>query len=307
MNDAPSQSTLRPAGAGADEIADLFYAMAIGGGVIWLIVSGLMVYAIIYPGQHHVRKMRLLVIGGGAVFPTVVLTALLTYGLSMLPELQRPAAEGSQIIEVAGVRWWWRVAYRLPDGSTVETANEIHLPVDEAIEFKLTSEDVIHSFWIPSLGGKMDMMPGRENRLKLVPNKVGRYRGVCAEFCGTAHAQMAFHVVVESREDFNEWLTNLRSTSLNNSGDGHFVFRKLGCSACHCIRGTEADGVTGPDLTHFGSRSSIGAATLPNTPENLSHWIVETHRVKPGVEMPAFTAIHQADLLAVVDYLESLR
>lgn len=153
--------------------------MAIGGVLIWLVVIGLAVYAIYYPGQHDIKKTRLIVIGGGAAFPTVVLTALLTYGLSILPDLQRPAPEGSQVIEVVGVRWWWRVRYRLPDGETVETANEIHLPVDEATEFKLTSEDVIHSFWIPSIGGKTDMIPGRENRLKLFPTRVGTYRGVC--------------------------------------------------------------------------------------------------------------------------------
>lgn len=308
MLDPISQSALDPAGAGAAEIARLFHVMWIGGAIIWSIVIGLAVYSIYVPGKHDVRKTRLIVIGGGALFPTIVLTALLTYGLSMLPELQRQAPSGSQVIEVAGARWWWRVSYRLADGRKLETANEIHLPAGEPVEFKLTSEDVIHSFWIPPLGGKMDMIPGRENRLKLVPTRDGVYRGVCAEFCGTAHTQMAFDVIVQPRSDFDAWLTELASTAEvvgNTSGEN--VFFRYGCSACHAIRGTPADGVVGPDLTHFGRRRSIGAGILRNTPENLTRWIKNTHAVKPGVEMPAFGTMADDELDALVFYLESLR
>ncbi|MFG0263280.1 MAG: cytochrome c oxidase subunit II [Novipirellula sp. JB048] len=312
MSHTPSQSTLDAAGKGAASIAELFYVMAIGAGVIWLIVVGLAIYAICRPGQHHATATRLLVIGGGAIVPTGVLTALLIYGLAMLPELQRPAPAGSQVIEVVGVRWWWRVRYRLPDGGTVETANQIHLPVDEAVEFKLTSEDVVHSFWIPSLGGKMDMIPGRENRLKLVPTKVGVYRGVCAEFCGAAHAQMSFDVVVQSRDDFELWLLDQTREAADDPAErrelaGKQVFLRRGCSACHAIRGTVADGVVGPDLTHLGSRRRLGAARIDNTPENLRRWVTETHDVKPGVEMPEFDSIPDADLDSLVTYLRSLR
>ncbi|QEG43165.1 cytochrome c oxidase subunit II [Roseimaritima ulvae] len=307
MNDSPSQSALNPAGAGAEEIANLFYVMAVGAGIIWTIVIGVAIYALFYPGKHDARKTRFLVIGGGAVFPTVVLTALLTYGLAMLPELQRPAPEGNQVIEVAGVRWWWRVHYRLDDGRTIESANEIYLPVDEAVEFKLTSEDVIHAFWIPSLGGKTDMIPGRETRLKLLPNRPGTYRGVCAEFCGAAHTQMALDVVVVSREDFERYLNRLAQPADSFSSPGWTVFQRRGCAACHAIRGSQADGSVGPDLTHFGSRRSIGAATLPNTPDNLKRWITETHAVKPGVEMPAFETIEDAQLQDLVDFLGELQ
>jgi cytochrome c oxidase subunit II len=307
MNDLPSQSTLTPGGAGAIEIANLFYVMAGGAVIIWVLVIGLATYAIVYPGQHDAKKTRLLVIGGGALFPTVVLTALLTYGLSMLPELQRPAPKGNQIIDAVGVRWWWRFHYRLPDGGTVETANEIHLPVDEAVEFKLTSEDVIHSFWIPSLGGKTDMIPGRENRLKLHPTKTGVYRGACAEFCGAAHAQMFFDVVVQSQEEYDRWLDHLVEPAAVQAHEGQLVFDQLGCGACHAIRGTDADGVVGPDLTHFGSRRSIGAGVLPNAPENLKRWITQTHRIKPGVEMPAFGSVSPESLDKLVDYLGNLQ
>ena len=307
MNELPSQSALNTAGEASMQIANLFYWMTIGGSLIWLLVVGLIVYAIFSTAQHDAKLTRLLVIGGGAAFPTVVLTVLLTYGLAMMPELQRPAPDGSQVVEVAGVRWWWRINYRLADGTKVATANEIHLPVDEAVEFKLSSEDVIHSFWIPSLGGKTDMIPGRETRLKLRPTKVGVYRGVCAEFCGAAHAQMSFDVVVESREDFDRWLAGLSQPAINGSQVGEDVFLQRGCSACHSIRGGRANGLVGPDLTHFGSRRTIGAAVLANTPENLRRWITSTHIVKPGVEMPSFAAIPADELDALIEYLGSLR
>ncbi|TWU18387.1 cytochrome c oxidase subunit II [Allorhodopirellula heiligendammensis] len=307
MIDSPSQSALLPAGEGAAQIADLFYVMALGGVVIWAIVVGLAVYAIYRVEEHDAKKTRVLVIGGGAVFPTVVLTVLLTYGLAMLPDLQRPAAVNSQVIEVSGVRWWWRIQYRLADGTTVETANEIHLPVNEEVEFKLSSEDVIHSFWIPSLGGKTDMIPGRNTRLKLHPTKAGVYRGACAEFCGAAHAMMSFDVVVESREDFDAWLDELRKPDGDAGTAGRVVFEKRGCGACHAVRGTNLDGVVGPDLTHFGSRRTIGAAVMANTPENLRRWITHTHAVKPGVEMPAFVGIPADELDALIDYLGSSR
>jgi cytochrome c oxidase subunit 2 len=307
MNGSGSRSALAPAGEAADRIAELFYVMVAGGTLIWLLVIGLAVYAIIvHPGKHPEKRTRVLVIGGGAAFPTLVLTALLTYGLAMLPDLQRPAPRGSQVINASGVRWWWRFEYLVGDGKSVETANEIHLPVGEAVEFKLKSEDVIHSFWIPSLGGKVDMIPGRVNRLKLHPTEAGVYRGVCAEYCGTAHAMMSFDVVVEPRADFERWLQHQAEPA---AGDdvGLAVFLKHGCGACHTIRGTPADGPLGPDLTHFGSRISIGAAVLPNTPENLARWITQTHSVKPGVDMPAFDQLGGEDLGRLVAYLESLR
>lgn len=324
MNQSASQSALDSAGQGAERIAELFYWMSAGAAVIWVVVVGLAIYAIHSRREHPVRLTSWLVIGGGAVVPTIVLAALLSYGLAMLPELQRPAPEGSLTIEVAGVRWWWRVFYTDQNGQRIATANEIHLPVNQPVEFKLTSEDVIHSFWIPSLGGKVDMMPGHTNRLKLHPTREGVFSGECAEYCGTAHAQMRFRVVVTDQATFKEWLVNqgqdlaarrepsgaarpegLRPTATSEGGEATFLAR--GCSACHAIRGASADGVVGPDLTHFGSRLSIAAGVLDNTPENLTRWIAETHRVKPGVEMPEFQSLSDEEIESLVEFLGALQ
>lgn len=286
------QSTLEPAGRAAEDIASLFYWMTGGAVIIWLIVVGLAVYAIVRPGKHNPRTTQLFIIGGGAILPTIILTGLLCASLPMLPELQRPAPDGSLTIHVSGVCWWWRVEYEGPDGGSFVTANEIRLPVNMPIEFKLNSEDVIHSFWIPALGGKVDMIPGRQTRLKLHPTRVGTFRGACAEYCGTAHAQMNFDVIVMSQEDFANWVVSQREpavrtlTPVAQIGRDHFF--RSGCSACHTIRGTDADGHVGPDLTHFGNRKTIGAGILPNTHDNIALWIRDTDHVKPGVEMPTF-------------------
>lgn len=311
-----SQSALHPAGRGAEKIAELFFWMVGGGTVIWILVIGLAVYAILSPAEHSPRWTKRLVIGGGAIVPTIVLSGLLVYALAMLPELQRPAPQGSRTIEVAGVRWWWRVVYLLPDGRRVETANQIRVPVNEAVEFRLLTEDVIHSFWIPSLGGKVDMIPGRVNRLKLHSTVEGVYRGACAEFCGPAHAQMNFDVLVLSADQFEEWLERESQPANEPTGalaiGGKRAFFRQGCSACHTVRGTEADGKVGPDLTHFGSRISIGAGVLRNTQENLMRWIAETHLVKPGVQMPPFPSLRDAateasSVAALAAYLEQLK
>lgn len=307
MHELPSQSTLDTAGVGAERIVELFYWMAGSATVIWIIVIGLSIYAMKSRQEYPRRLTGWLVIGGGAVVPTIVLTGLLSYGLAMLPELQRPAPEESLTIEVAGVRWWWRVEYKNDSGQRIATANEIYLPVNQPVEFKLTSEDVIHSFWIPSIGGKVDMMPGRTNRLKLHPTREGVFSGVCAEYCGTAHAHMRFRVVVTSQEAFDEWLRN-QSKDYGGSPEGVAVtFFVRGCSACHSVRGTDADGVVGPDLTHFGSRLSIAAGVLDNTPENLRRWLVDTHGVKPGAEMPEFRGLSDDEIGSLVAFLESLQ
>jgi cytochrome c oxidase subunit 2 len=306
------QSALDPAGRAAERIAALFWWMTIGSVIIWLAVVGLALYAIHHAHEPHSREdARLFIVGGGVIFPTVVLAGLLTYGLSLLPDLVAPAPAGSLKIAVSGEQWWWRVRYLPPGGEAVELANEIRLPVGEPVEFQLESPDVIHSFWIPALGGKMDMIPGRVNRLVLEPTRTGVFRGVCAEYCGTSHALMNFSVVVQEKEDFRRWLAQQAGPAATPTNPlasrGQAAFFANGCGACHTIRGTEAGGVVGPDLTHVGGRLSLGAGILPNAPDAFLHWVAHTQNVKPDVAMPAFGMLPPDELRALAAYLDGLQ
>jgi cytochrome c oxidase subunit 2 len=201
------QSSLAPAGREAAWLAKLWWWMAAGAALIW---AAVMVLGLYYGRAHDGAPSRIrdrwLIVGAGVAFPVTVLTALLVYGVSGIPRLVAHAPEGSLSIDVAGELWWWRVTYRLRDGTRVELANEIRLPVDEPVEFQLTSDNVIHSFWIPALGGKMDMIPGRTTHLALHPTRTGTFAGACAEYCGTSHGFMRLMVHVTSRAEFDTWL-----------------------------------------------------------------------------------------------------
>ena len=306
-----TQSALVTAGRDAEQIATLFVIMMIGALIVWVTVVAAAVYAIrVNRGAHSERDANLFIIGGGVALPTVVLGALLWWGLPVLPQVMALAPENALRIHVTGKQWWWRVQYATPAGF-VETANELRLPVGQRIEVQLTSPDVIHSFWVPSIAGKMDMIPGRVTRLALEPTRTGVFRGACAEYCGASHALMAFVVTVVDADDFQRWLDG-QAAAATPPGDalttrGETVFRASGCTACHTVRGTDAMAQIGPDLTHVGSRSHIGAATLTNARETLMQWIAQTDRVKPGVHMPAFRALASDDLTALAAYLGSLQ
>jgi cytochrome c oxidase subunit II len=307
-----AQSTLDPAGQEAGEIANLFWWMTGGGIVIWVAVVGLTIYANYCARRPWtVRLSKLLIIVGGVVTPTVLLAGLLVYGLAMLPPLLAPAPRGSLTILVSGEQWWWRVRYHPDSDHPIDVANEIHLPVGQPVEIQLESDNVIHSFWVPKLGGKMDMIPGRRTRIALRPTEQGTFRGVCAEYCGASHALMAFWVVVEDTQGFARWLARQAEPGakprLREAARGEELFLQNGCGACHTIRGTEADGVVGPDVTHVGSRLSVGAGLLGNDADAMSRWLAETDHLKPKVQMPAFGMLPPADLRALGAYLESLR
>ena len=309
------QSALAPAGRAAEHIADLFWWMVAGAAVIWLVVVSIAIYVIrIRPEPQGQRLAPWFIIGGGAILPTITLAVLLTYGLAMIPDLLMPPPGEHLKIAVSGEQWWWRVRYLSPNGEaggSVELANEIRLPAGAPVTFELESPDVIHAFWIPSLGGKIDMVPGRTNRLTLEPTQTGVFRGVCAEYCGTSHALMALDVVVLENHDYTAWLQRQREPAQvpvqPEALHGQEVFIANGCGACHTIRGTPADGVVGPDLTHVGSRMSLGAGTLPNDLESLVRWLAHTESVKPGVHMPAFGMLPPEDLKALAIYLDGLK
>jgi len=306
------QSAIEPASRAAEQLAGLFWGMTIGAFLVWAAVVALTVYAI--RARHEApaeRRATALIIGGGVIVPTVVLAGLLIYGLSILPPLLAPAPSGSLRIQVVGEQWWWRVRYQPPTGPAFDLANEIRLPAGEPVEFELSSPDVIHSFWIPALGGKMDMIPGRKTRLTLEPTRTGRFRGVCAEYCGTSHALMAFDVVVMSKPEFAEWMDAQRrpaSQAVDSIATlGRERFFANGCAACHTVHGTQARGVVGPDLTHVGSRHTLGAGIVPNDHSGFVRWLSRTSEVKPGVLMPHFGMLPQSEVDALATYLESLQ
>jgi cytochrome c oxidase subunit 2 len=282
--------------------------MGLGAGIVWAVVMSVAVYATrISSGGLDERIAKRLIVYGGVAFPAVVLVALLIYGLRLMPVLRAPG--DGLTIAVTGEQFWWRVTYKPKDGPPVRSANEVRVPVGERVEFQLPSPDVIHSFWIPTLGGKVDMIPGRENRLVLKAEKPGIYRGVCAEFCGASHALMAFSVIAMEKPDFETWLSGQSGPAAEavDMAKGKTLFLSNGCGACHAVAGTEAKGEVGPDLTRFGERATIGAGTLPNEPEQIARFIRETDTVKPRVRMPAYPALPREDLLAIAAYLGSLK
>jgi cytochrome c oxidase subunit 2 len=205
-------------------------------------------------------------------------------------------------IRVVGHQWWWEVRY---EGTDVVTANEIHIPVKTRVDVELSTADVIHSFWIPELNRKTDMIPGLRNRQLLIADNPGTYRGQCSEFCGLQHAHMAVEVIAQRRAAFAAWLAAQEKAAASSTSAGAHVFQTQACSGCHTIRGTPARGDVGPDLTHLESRSTIAALTEPNTPANLRHWIEYPQEVKPGSKMPDLD-LPDADWNALAAYLETL-
>lgn len=299
------------AGRDAAEIAGLFRVMAAGAAVIWILITGLAWHAMRSRRSRWSERSGLLLIaiGGGAV-PTVMLAALLAYGMPTLARQLDTSAPPSVRITVVGEQWWWRVRYELPGGRHVELANEVRLPRDRAAEVTLTSTNVIHSFWIPALAGKVDMLPGRITHLTLEPAATGSYRGMCAEYCGASHARMAFIVEVMEPDTFEQWLSAqaLPATPAGSEVTaGATAFLRNGCGACHSIRGSPAVATIGPDLTHVGSRGSIAAASLPNQPDDVARFIARPEHIKPGALMPPFAMLPPDQLNAIAAYLRSLQ
>lgn len=309
---AGPQSTLDPAGPTAEWMRELFFVMLGGAVVIYVLVMGCLVWAVfVSPGRHPDFRGQWFIIGGGVAVPAIVLASLLVYSFVMGRELTRALPADALRIEVVGKRWWWEVRYLRPGGEEpVISANEVRLPAGQPVEFLLTSTDVIHSFWVPSLAGKMDMIPGRVNHLVLEADEPGIYRGQCAEYCGGPHALMAFYAVAEPPAAFAAWLEREAQDAPEPEDPflaaGRDLFLKSGCGACHTVRGTPADGGFGPDLTHLGSRHSIGAGILPNNVGTIAGWIADTQNIKPHNNMPAFNTFSGRELRALSAWLASL-
>ncbi len=300
-------NVLDPAGPDAGRLAELSWILFIGGGAIFALVLAITFFAM--QGSDRSRKRlsgNWLVWTGGIAFPVAVLTGLLVYGLLLMGAESRPA-EPDLRVHVEGRQWWWRVSYEEPDGSRLESANEIRIPLGREVEFVLTSPDVIHSFWVPSLGGKLDMIPGRTNRLRLTADRPGVYRGQCAEYCGGPHALMALEVIAMPAGEFDAWRAQASSPVENAPARGGELFLATGCGSCHTVRGTSAAGTIGPDLSRLGERRQLAAARLPMSAENIARFITHGQDIKPGNLMPEFRFLTADETAAIASYLAELK
>jgi cytochrome c oxidase subunit II len=314
------QTMLDPAGDQARDIDGVWRTMLVVCGAMYVLVLGFLAWALWRarrsaaagpPVTGHTASESALERGLAGWTALIVAGLVLLTTVSFL--VDRSLAEigpDPLRIKVTGNQWWWNVEYRGEGPSqTLTTANELHLPVDRPAVIELVANDVIHSFWVPNLSGKTDLIPGRTNYLAVTPRRVGRFRGQCAEFCGLEHAKMAFEVVVDSPATFEAW----RSRQLASAAEpadalalqGRQLFAAKPCVMCHRVQGTEAGGTTGPDLTHLKSRGAIAAGTLPNTRGDLAAWIADPQGVKPGTAMPR-VPLSPDELNAVVAYLETL-
>jgi cytochrome c oxidase subunit 2 len=303
------QSVLAPRGEEASEIGRLFWTMTI---FLAFVLLGVLVATVLAIAGGPRARARLaahrFIVGAGVVLPTVSLLLLLAYGLSAMGSRAWPAADAAALrITVVGEQWWWRVIYHLPDGTELESANELVIPIGERVALSLQTADVIHSFWVPNLAGKVDMIPGRTNRLALQATQAGVSRGQCAEYCGGAHALMSFHVVAHERPEFDAWLSTESRPAVRIDGEGARLFVASGCGACHRIRGlASAAGRIGPDLTHVASRRSLAAATLTNDAAAFAVWIRDNQHIKPGNRMPPYRMLTDDELRVLAQFLDAL-
>jgi cytochrome c oxidase subunit 2 len=290
--------------------------------VAFAVVVSLLVLAVVRRarGRPEGRAGRVsdhrVIVLGGIVLPALLLIPTIAMTISASRAQAEDRGDALQI-EVTGRQFWWDLRYPAPGANRIEgdasfrTANEIHIPVGRPVELRLRSEDVIHSFWVPPLGGKTDLIPGRTNTLRIQADEPGVYRGRCAEFCGTGHALMRIMVVAEPEERFQEWMAREAGPVAEMPDTGLRQELANSCGPCHDMRGVYASrgevfrGDFGPDLTHLAARRMIGANLLPNTREALGRWIVDPQGIKPGNRMPD-VGLDGATLGDVVDYLETL-
>lgn len=317
------QNAINPAGPNASSLDRLWWLMFWGCTAVYVLVMIAVAIAIRkgmrrrdlspileIPVQTERRKRN-------AVLSAVTVTAIILFvfliysfktGRALTADLGH---KNGLAIEITGHQWWWEVRYDDVDASNIfTTANEIHIPVGVPVLFTLHGGDVIHSFWVPNLAGKKDLIPGKVATMWLQADKPGVYRGQCAEYCGLQHARMAFWIVADPQDQFNAWRQNATQGSVPPSTDsqkrGQQVFLSSTCVMCHAIGGTTAGANFGPNLTHVGSRNTIAGATIANTREHLMAWVANSQAFKPGNKMPANNLSDQ-DLQAVVDYLQSLK
>lgn len=291
-------------------MADLWWLLFAVSVVVTVVVVALLAWAVVRRRGANVQVKRgsgqRFVVVMGIVLPGIVLGGVYVAGLRDMHALQSGNGPVEHTVEVVGHKWWWEVRYPQDD---IVTANEIHIPAGQDVELEVTTADVNHSLWVPELAPKTDLIAGRTNTMRLHADDPGVYRGQCAEFCGLQHGNMAFIVVAHPPEEFDSWRSEQRTPATTPTTEeqarGLRVLETSSCATCHTVRGTEADGDLGPDLTHLASREWLGAGAAPNTPGHLAGWISNSQTVKPGNLMPP-QPLPSEDLQALVTYLETL-
>ncbi|MGB3327916.1 MAG: cytochrome c oxidase subunit II [Thermomicrobiales bacterium] len=242
--------------------------------------------------------------------PALLLVVLFVLAIQTMNTIRADHHDSGDVVTIKAIgnQWWW--AFEYPDLG-ITTANELHIPTDRPVKIELESTDVIHSFWVPQLGWKLDMIPGRTNTMNFTADTAGTFDGACAEFCGAQHAWMRLKVVASPNDEFTAWSTKEAAAATAPSSqlarDGESTFMLESCAACHTVKGTAAQGKVGPDLTHFGSRDTIGAGVLENSPANLEAWLRDPQAYKPGIVMPGFDRLTDEQIRALVEYLEGLK
>jgi len=301
---------LDPAGPYASSVSLLSWVLfAMAFAVLLVVLLALYLALFGRPALQEKFGGERLIWAGGVAFPVVVLTVLLIYGLSLTRHLSQPIQGDALRVRVTGEMWWWRVAYLDRQGrEVIQDANELHIPVGKPVVLELQSADVIHSFWVPRLSGKLDMIPGRRNLLRIQADAPGVFGGQCAEYCGGPHALMGFTVVAHEPRKFEQLIEarlNRQQASVVPTATGARLFDTVGCSACHRIAGTGANGLAGPDLTPAGSRRTLGAGILPNNRGTMMGWIGNSQAIKPNNRMPPYKVLTAEQLTQLAIYLEA--
>ncbi len=308
------QTMLFPRSDNNQVISGLFAPLTWLAIVIFIIVQGLLLYSVyrfrvrddddsIPPQVHGNTRLEI----AWTIAPSIVVVIMLILTYQAMAKIEAAPPDDALRVRVIGHQWWWEVHY--PDLDLV-TANEIHIPIDRPVYFELESNDVIHSFWVPRLMGKRDLMPGSTNTIWFTPTEEGLYLGQCAEYCGTAHAQMRYHVVVESETAFNKWVARQRQDAVEVTGDaaeGAQLFVSRACVTCHTIRGTDAIGTIGPDLTHVASRAFIAGGIMENNRDNVSAWLRDPLGLKPGNKMILPIELSEEDIRLLTAYVMALK
>jgi cytochrome c oxidase subunit 2 len=313
------QSAFDAQAAQSEEIKRILLIFLVVSTAVWIVVMLVLLFGLLRrrtprerPLDFHEafegRARNVILIAGIFTTVTVLALSVVSYGAQRTVFANDPAAV---TVKVTGHQWWWEVQYQADSPHlSFTTANEIRVPVGQPVTVQLESADVIHSFWVPSLTGKMDLVTGQQNTVQFTAKNPGVYRGQCAEFCGAQHAHMAFTVTALQPNEYGRW-RDQQNQNAHSPGDplsirGEQLFRGRGCGLCHTIRGTLAGGQLGPDLTHIASRDTIAAGTLPRNTGNLAAWIADPQHIKPGNLMPK-TSLRSDELIAIVHYLEQLQ